>query len=170
MASGTRGNRRSSDAGQTLWRAGAIRHCRHRFYGSWRLGAYSGHAGAQRSERAEIGGGVPITYVPARNTIFLSHALAYAEVLSARDIFLGINALDYSGYPDCRPEYLAAFQQFALLATRAGIEGQGITPMRRFFAYEQGRDHLARSAARCRLRHHPLLLRPHPYRGSLRRV
>ncbi|HNK46371.1 MAG TPA: 7-cyano-7-deazaguanine synthase QueC [Pseudomonadota bacterium] len=79
-----------------------------------------------RSE-AEIGGGVPITYVPARNTIFLSYALAYAEVLKARDIFLGINALDYSGYPDCRPEYLAAFQQLALLATRAGIEGQGIT-------------------------------------------
>ncbi len=74
----------------------------------------------------EIGSGVPITYVPARNTIFLSYALAYAEVLSARDIFLGINAVDYSGYPDCRPEYLAAFQQLANLATRAGIEGQGV--------------------------------------------
>ena len=74
----------------------------------------------------EIGGGVPVTYVPARNTIFLSYALAYAEVLPARDIFLGINAVDYSGYPDCRPEYLAAFQQLANLATRAGIEGQGV--------------------------------------------
>jgi 7-cyano-7-deazaguanine synthase len=79
-----------------------------------------------RSE-AEIGGGIPVTYVPARNTIFLSYALAYAEVLSAKDIFLGINALDYSGYPDCRPEYLAAFQNLANLATRIGVEGQGVT-------------------------------------------
>ena len=79
-----------------------------------------------RSE-AEIGGGIPITYVPARNTIFLSYALAYAEVRGARDIFLGINSLDYSGYPDCRPEYLAAFQQLANLATRSGVEGQGVT-------------------------------------------
>lgn len=78
-----------------------------------------------RSEE-EIGGGIPITYVPARNTIFLSYALAYAEVLGAHDIFLGINALDYSGYPDCRPEYLAAFQNLANLATRIGIEGQGV--------------------------------------------
>ena len=77
-----------------------------------------------RSEE-EIGGGIPITYVPARNTIFLSYALAYAEVLGAHDIFLGINALDYSGYPDCRPEYLAAFQNLANLATRIGVEGQG---------------------------------------------
>jgi 7-cyano-7-deazaguanine synthase len=72
---------------------------------------------------SEIGGGVPITYVPARNTIFLSYALAYAEVLGAFDVFLGINALDYSGYPDCRPEYLEAFQRLANLATRAGVEG-----------------------------------------------
>ena len=69
-------------------------------------------------------GKIPITYVPARNTIFLSYALAYAEVLGAADIFLGINALDYSGYPDCRPEYLRAFQRLADLATRAGVEGQ----------------------------------------------
>ncbi len=67
---------------------------------------------------------IPITYVPARNTIFLSYALAYAEVLGAADIFLGINALDYSGYPDCRPEYLRAFQRLADLATRAGVQGQ----------------------------------------------
>ena len=74
---------------------------------------------------AELGAGaIPITYVPARNTIFLSYALAYAEVLGAADIFLGINALDYSGYPDCRPEYLRAFQRLADLATRAGVEGQ----------------------------------------------
>jgi 7-cyano-7-deazaguanine synthase len=69
-----------------------------------------------------IGGGVPITYVPARNTIFLSFALAWAEVLGASDIFIGVNALDYSGYPDCRPEYVAAFQTLANLATRAATE------------------------------------------------
>jgi 7-cyano-7-deazaguanine synthase len=75
--------------------------------------------------KAEIGTGsaIPVTYVPARNTIFLAFALAYAEVVGAYDIFLGINALDYSGYPDCRPEYLEAFQRLANLATRAGIEG-----------------------------------------------
>lgn len=72
---------------------------------------------------SEISHGIPITYVPARNTVFLSIALAYAEVSGAFDIFLGINALDYSGYPDCRPEYLAAFQKLANLATRAGVEG-----------------------------------------------
>jgi len=66
---------------------------------------------------------IPITYVPARNTIFLSYALAWAEVLGAADIFLGVNAVDYSGYPDCRPEYLQAFSQMANLATRAGVEG-----------------------------------------------
>jgi len=66
---------------------------------------------------------IPVTYVPARNTIFLSYALAWAEVLGAVDIFIGVNALDYSGYPDCRPEYVAAFQQLANLATRAGVEG-----------------------------------------------
>jgi 7-cyano-7-deazaguanine synthase len=67
--------------------------------------------------------GIPITYVPARNTIFLSFALAWAEVLTARDIFIGVNALDYSGYPDCRPEYIAAFERMANLATRGGVEG-----------------------------------------------
>jgi 7-cyano-7-deazaguanine synthase len=72
---------------------------------------------------SEIADGIPITYVPARNTIFLSLALAYAEVSGAFDIFLGINALDYSGYPDCRPEFLAAFQTLANLATKAGVEG-----------------------------------------------
>ena len=72
-------------------------------------------------------GNVPITYVPARNTIFLSYALAWAEVLDARDLFVGVNAVDYSGYPDCRPEYIAAFERMANLATRAGIEGRGVT-------------------------------------------
>lgn len=66
---------------------------------------------------------IPVTYVPARNTIFLSFALAWAETLGATDIFVGVNALDYSGYPDCRPEYLRAFEQMANLATRAGVEG-----------------------------------------------
>ena len=70
--------------------------------------------------------GVPITYVPARNTIFLSYALAWAEVLGARDIFIGVNALDYSGYPDCRPEYIAEFEKLANLATRAGVEGDAV--------------------------------------------
>jgi 7-cyano-7-deazaguanine synthase len=72
------------------------------------------------------GGGIPITYVPARNTIFLSFALAWAEVLEAHDIFIGVNALDYSGYPDCRPEYIAAFERMANLATRRGVEGNAI--------------------------------------------
>jgi 7-cyano-7-deazaguanine synthase len=67
--------------------------------------------------------GIPVTYVPARNTVFLSLALAWAEVLDARDIFIGVNAVDYSGYPDCRPEFIAAFEQMANLATRAGVEG-----------------------------------------------
>ncbi|KPJ87203.1 MAG: 7-cyano-7-deazaguanine synthase [Gemmatimonas sp. SG8_17] len=74
-----------------------------------------------RSE-PELGGGVPVTYVPARNTIFLSFALGWAEVLRAGDIFIGVNALDYSGYPDCREEYIVAFQRMADLATRAGTE------------------------------------------------
>jgi 7-cyano-7-deazaguanine synthase len=73
---------------------------------------------------AEMGHGIPITYVPARNTIFLSFALAWAEVLKSEDIFIGVNALDYSGYPDCRPEYIAAYQQMANLATREGVEGR----------------------------------------------
>jgi 7-cyano-7-deazaguanine synthase len=68
--------------------------------------------------------GIPITYVPARNTVFLSYALAYAEVLSAQTIFIGVNAVDYSGYPDCRPEYIAAFETMANLATKSGVEGQ----------------------------------------------
>ena len=67
---------------------------------------------------------IPVTYVPARNTIFLSFALAFAEVLGARDIFIGVNALDYSGYPDCRPEYVASFERMANLATKAGVEGE----------------------------------------------
>lgn len=72
----------------------------------------------------EMSQGIPVTYVPARNTIFLSFALAWAEVLGANDIFIGVNALDYSGYSDCRPEYIEAFQRMADLATKAGVEGK----------------------------------------------
>src|SRR5579863_8876183 len=72
----------------------------------------------------EMGQGIPITYVPARNTIFLSYALAWAEVLGSSDVFIGVNALDYSGYPDCRPEFIRAFEQMANLATKAGVEGR----------------------------------------------
>ena len=71
----------------------------------------------------EMSHGIPVTYVPARNTIFLSLALAWAEVLESADIFIGVNALDYSGYPDCRPEYIEAYERMANLATRAGVEG-----------------------------------------------
>jgi 7-cyano-7-deazaguanine synthase len=74
----------------------------------------------------EIGSGIPATYVPARNTVFLAIALAWAETLGAHDIFIGINAVDYSGYPDCRPEYLHAFETLARLATKAGVEGSEI--------------------------------------------
>jgi 7-cyano-7-deazaguanine synthase len=79
--------------------------------------------GAQQAAPLHSHDTIPITYVPARNTIFLSFALAWAEVLGAQDIFIGVNALDYSGYPDCRPEYIAAFQKMAELATKAGVEG-----------------------------------------------
>ncbi|HVN96659.1 MAG TPA: 7-cyano-7-deazaguanine synthase QueC [Syntrophorhabdaceae bacterium] len=78
----------------------------------------------KRRRPEEISGHIPVTYVPARNTIFLSFALAWAEVIGAEDIFIGVNALDYSGYPDCRPEYIHAFEQMANLATRAGVEGR----------------------------------------------
>lgn len=92
------------------------------------LGTFGGSALTSDSievprDRDVAEGGVPVTYVPARNTIFLSFALAWAEVLGAADIFIGVNALDYSGYPDCRREYVEAFERMANLATRAGVEG-----------------------------------------------
>jgi 7-cyano-7-deazaguanine synthase len=77
----------------------------------------------KRRSSEEMSTGIPVTYVPARNTIFLSFALAFAETVNAADIFIGVNALDYSGYPDCRPEYIAAYEQMANLATKAGVEG-----------------------------------------------
>ncbi len=75
----------------------------------------------------ELYASIPITYVPARNTIFLSFALAWAEVLGSNDIFIGVNALDYSGYPDCRPEYIQAYERMACLATKRGVEGEELT-------------------------------------------
>jgi 7-cyano-7-deazaguanine synthase len=84
--------------------------------------ALTGHGEVPKDQRAAAGG-IPATYVPARNTILLSLALAWAETIGATDIVIGVNALDYSGYPDCRPEYIAAFEQLARLATRAGVRG-----------------------------------------------
>ncbi len=78
----------------------------------------------KHSSVEQMEAGIPITYVPARNTIFLSYAMAWAEVLEASDIFIGVNAIDYSGYPDCRPEFIHAFESMANLATRAGVEGR----------------------------------------------
>ncbi|MEO0476252.1 MAG: 7-cyano-7-deazaguanine synthase QueC [Planctomycetota bacterium] len=98
------------------------------------LGAFGGSALTDDSmtvpkDRSDddIAHGIPVTYVPARNTVFLSYALGLAEVLDAHDIFIGVNAVDYSGYPDCRPEFVEAFQDLANLATKAGVEGQTIT-------------------------------------------
>jgi 7-cyano-7-deazaguanine synthase len=88
----------------------------------------------QRSE-TEIAHSIPVTYVPARNTIFLAYALAWAEVIPANDIFLGVNAIDYSGYPDCRPEFIEAFENLANLGTKAGVEGRRFqihTPLIKF--------------------------------------
>jgi queuosine biosynthesis protein QueC len=78
-------------------------------------------------DEAAMGAEIPVTYVPARNTIMLSFALAFAEVTGSADIFVGVNAVDYSGYPDCRPDYIAAFERMANLATRAGVEGRTLT-------------------------------------------
>ncbi len=99
------------------------------------LGAFGGSAltdammqvPKDRPDDQISGGGIPVTYVPARNTVFLSYALGLAEVLDAHDIFIGVNAVDYSGYPDCRPEFVEAFQTLANLATKAGVEGHTIT-------------------------------------------
>ena len=91
------------------------------------LRAFGGSALTDDIEVPEAGGpGIPITYVPARNTIMLSLALGWAEVLGASDLFCGVNAVDYSGYPDCRPEFIEAFERLANVATRAGVEGAGI--------------------------------------------
>ena len=105
---------------------GVARHVdrRHRPAPVRRIGAHERIAVPKDRSAGELGHGIPVTYVPARNTIFLSFALAWAEVLGAHDIFIGVNALDYSGYPDCRPEFIRAFEAMANLATRAGVEGR----------------------------------------------
>ncbi|WP_153114652.1 7-cyano-7-deazaguanine synthase QueC [Rhodocyclus tenuis] len=94
------------------------------------LGQFGGSALTDDNIAVPVDGvqpGIPVTYVPARNTIMLSLALAWAETLGSRDIFVGVNAVDYSGYPDCRPEYIAAFETMANLATKAGVEGERLT-------------------------------------------
>lgn len=89
--------------------------------------ALTGTLDVPKSSSAEqIGPGIPVTYVPARNTIFLAFALAFAEAIGSSDIFIGVNAVDYSGYPDCRPEFIAAFERLAGIATKAGVEGANI--------------------------------------------
>lgn len=109
--------------------ASALGAVRHRVIDVPALGEHGGSALTDRDIAVpqESGAGIPITYVPARNTVFLALALAWAEVLEARDIYIGVNAVDYSGYPDCRPEFIAAFQAMANLATRAGVEGRPFT-------------------------------------------
>ncbi len=95
------------------------------------IGAFGGSAltddNIEVPDAAESSSEIPVTYVPARNTVFLSYALGWAEVLGATDIFVGVNAVDYSGYPDCRPEFVQAFETLANLATKSGVEGEGIT-------------------------------------------
>lgn len=93
------------------------------------IGAFGGSALTDDTIEVPTGGvdeGIPVTYVPARNTVFLAYALGFAEVREATHIFIGVNAVDYSGYPDCRPEFIAAFEAMANLATRAGVEGRGV--------------------------------------------
>ena len=115
-------------AGRIAGRAGVVRHLTVdidlRLIGGSALTAdiaVPKHGSVEELPRA-----IPVTYVPARNTIFLSYALAWAEVIGSSDIFIGVNALDYSGYPDCRPEYIAAFEHMANLATKAGVEGRAL--------------------------------------------
>lgn len=109
--------------------AKALRATEHRII-ALGLDTFGGSALTDNSIAVPVDGiqeGIPVTYVPARNTIMLSLALAWAEVLGSRDIFVGVNAVDYSGYPDCRPEYIAAFETMANLATKAGVEGEKLT-------------------------------------------
>ena len=116
---------------------------------------------------ADIAQGIPITYVPARNTIFLSFASRGPRCSARRDIFIGVNALDYSGYPDCRPEYIEAFERMANLATRAGVEGTTPVRIHTPLLIERKREIVAaRALARRRLRAHDELLRSHARRCS----
>ena len=138
----------------------------------WRFGADRRHRRAQGTAVKPIWPiRSPVTYVPARNTIFLSYALAWAEVLGAWDIFIGVNAVDYSGYPDCRPEYIQAFETMANLATKTAVEGKGRfkihTPADRS---DQGPDYPGRNGPGRGLRHDPQLLRPVPGGSGLRQL
>ena len=114
---------------------------------------------------------IPATYVPARNTLFLAHALAWGEAIGARDLFLGANALDYSGYPDCRPEFLEAFERMANLGTKAGVEGARFRVRAPLLALSKAADRSSsRAEPRPRLLADELLLRPRLRRPSLRRL
>ena len=114
--------------------------------------------------------GIPVTYVPARNLVFLSLALAWAEAEGARDLFIGVNALDYSGYPDCRPEFVAGFEQLARLATKAGSEGEADHDPRAAAAHDQGGHRARGEPARARRGAQPQLLRSAAGRKPLRPV
>jgi 7-cyano-7-deazaguanine synthase len=120
------------------------------------LGQLGGSALTDSSIAVPTGGvqpGIPVTYVPARNTIMLaSLALAWAEVLGAQDIFVGVNAVDYSGYPDCRPEFIRAFEALANLATKAAVEGNPLARACPADRLEQGADHRRGRRLGCRLR------------------
>lgn len=119
------GQRHSAELDAARRVASALGAVEHRVI-NFGLAQFGGSALTDTSIAVPTGGvqpGIPVTYVPARNTIMLSLALAWAEVLGSRDIFVGVNAVDYSGYPDCRPEYIAAFEKMANLATKAGVEG-----------------------------------------------
>lgn len=118
------GQRHSAELAAARRIAGMLRPVAHKII-SLDLGSFGGSALTDRSIAVPRGPseGIPVTYVPARNTVFLSLALAWAEALSAVDLFIGVNAVDYSGYPDCRPEYIEAFERLSGLATKAGVEG-----------------------------------------------
>ena len=136
------------------------------------LSAFGGSAltGDIAVPKEGVGEGIPVTYVPARNTVFLSLALAWAEAAGARDLFVGVNALDYSGYPDCRPEFIEAFEALARLATKAGVEGDGLHHPRAAAAHDQGRHRPRGGAARARRGAEPQLLRSGARRRRLRAV
>ena len=110
---------------------------------------------------------IPSTYVPARNTVFLALSLAWAETLGAEDLVIGVNAVDYSGYPDCRPEFLAAFERLASLATAQGVKGGACRIHAPLLTTDQGRDHSKGPRAGSRLRAHPQLLRSRTRRSAL---
>lgn len=123
------GQRHAAELAAAARVAAAMGACEHRIVGV-DLGQFGGSALTDPAIEVPMQGlapGIPATYVPARNTVMLSLALAWAEVLGARDIYVGVNAVDYSGYPDCRPEYIAAFEAMANLATKAAVEGARIT-------------------------------------------